>query len=146
MLSWSSGLLTMSQRKSRVRAHFSVSWCWTPEDLWNNCDHTVCPQRLCWHLNFNTKQLQKWTFLRNAPEISWNRGCCRQGFHHFLLQEKKGYYFDLAIRAILKILGTVPATAEDVYHTGRRDSPPTVILKYVCRRLSRRYTHLIHRA
>lgn len=118
---------------------FSTLWCWAHvRTSWTTVMCSVRQKALL------GPQLQRRAAhnLRNALESPWGRGCHKQGIHRFLLPVKEGCYFDLTIRAILKILGTAPATAEDVYHPARRDSPLTMILMYTYRTLTRRYVHL----
>lgn len=136
-----SELLTTFQGKSSkwgLSPFADVVLMWRPL---SSCGCTASLQKLLWPVHGQKMYLEKFVFLRSAPEVLHNR-LSQTAIHHFLLQVKKGYYSDLAIRAILKILGTVPVAAEDVYHTGRLDSPLAMNLMYKCGRQIKRYMHL----
>lgn len=132
-LTWSSGLLTASQGKSSAwgRSPFAVvGLTWGPL---NNCGWTASLQRLLQLVHCDQMQPKKRIFLRNAPKLPENR-LSQMKDSPFPATSEKGYYFDLAIRDVLKFLSTVPVAAEDVYHTGRRESPLATNLMYKCRK------------
>lgn len=98
----------------------------TSEQLWLH-SIPIDSSSLCLQHNA-AREMSLWEILQN----SFRTGCHEE----FTIFCYELVYFDLAIRAVMKILSTVLVAAKDAYHTGRQDSPLAMNLMYKCRKLT----------
>ena len=112
-------------REEQRMVVFSVCRCWadvrSSEQLWLHSEPPHAEAALACTLQHNADQ--EMGVSQECSKIPSKQAVRDEGFTIFCYKGKKGYYIDLAIRAVLKIRSTVPVAVEDAYHTGRQDSP-----------------------